>query len=295
MVSKKQSAKNSHNKLSVFNYTDYRLFLREYYLEQKSKRAAFTYLFFAKKAGYNSKGFYKDVVDGRHNLGKRMIDKFIHAFEFSDAEAEYFRNMVSFNDARTDEERKIFFDRMLTSIPSSAKQLDNSKFEYYSRWWYSAIRAFMLFTKVKNDYKSISDAFVPSITPDQTREAISALQQLGMIRQDKEGFYEVCDPLVTSGEIKDIQKVEVVHLINFQKMALQLAFDAFYRHSFDQLSMSTFTFTASKSSFQRIKKEMAEFRHKIAVITKLEKEPDRVFQFNMQLFPLTKNNWKEEK
>jgi uncharacterized protein (TIGR02147 family) len=59
--------------LRVFDYTDYRKYLSDYYDEQKKKTPSFSYRFFAKKAGYNSSGLYKDILSNRTGMYRDLI------------------------------------------------------------------------------------------------------------------------------------------------------------------------------------------------------------------------------
>ena len=76
--------------ISIFDYTDYRRYLADYYYNRKQLNKNFSYRYFAKKAGINSIGLYKDVVEGRQNLGRALIFKFSAAMGHAKKEAEYF-------------------------------------------------------------------------------------------------------------------------------------------------------------------------------------------------------------
>jgi len=75
-------------KINIFDYTDYRKYLLDFYTDQKRSKKAFSYRFFARKAGINSVGLYKDVVEGRQNLGRALIFKFSTAMGHSKKEGE---------------------------------------------------------------------------------------------------------------------------------------------------------------------------------------------------------------
>ncbi len=53
---------------SIFTYTDYRAFLHDAYTHAKATNPAFSYRYFAKKAGFSSPNFLKLVIDGVYNL-----------------------------------------------------------------------------------------------------------------------------------------------------------------------------------------------------------------------------------
>ena len=69
--------------ISIYDYTDYRQFLADYYDEQKAGNSAFSYRYFARRAGFNSSGLYKDIVDGRTGITRSLILRFSAAMKLS--------------------------------------------------------------------------------------------------------------------------------------------------------------------------------------------------------------------
>ena len=62
---------------SIFEYIDYRRYLKDYYDFQKKTKKYFSYRFFAQKAGINSPILLKMVFDGKRNLSRKTLEKFI--------------------------------------------------------------------------------------------------------------------------------------------------------------------------------------------------------------------------
>ena len=71
--------------------------------------------------------------------------------------------------------------------------------------------------------------------------------------------------------------------------------EAYDRHPFERLSMSTLTLSVSKETYLRIKEEIAGLRKKISHLAETDKGPDRVYQLNYQLFPLSRIEEKRDK
>ena len=55
---------------NVFEYTDYRKFLKDYYEDNKGKKPYFSYRYLSKKAGINASAFFKYVIEGKRGLPK---------------------------------------------------------------------------------------------------------------------------------------------------------------------------------------------------------------------------------
>ena len=145
--------KNSAEKFTVFEYTDVRSYLADYYQYKKNQQTDFSYRSFSEKTGINSVGLYKDVVEGRQKLGRNLIKKFSLALNHGKREAEYFAHMVHFTDSKTAKDRNLFFKKMMACYESSAYKVESDKFEYYSKWYYSAGRALVSIMPVKNNFK----------------------------------------------------------------------------------------------------------------------------------------------
>jgi uncharacterized protein (TIGR02147 family) len=116
--------------IRVFDYTNYRDYLGDYYKDQKALNPYFSYRYFAGKARISSIGLYKDVVDGKQALSRRAISKFSDAMGHTKREAEYFEAMVFFSDATSIEERKNYFERMMACRESKARVIHTSRYVY---------------------------------------------------------------------------------------------------------------------------------------------------------------------
>jgi uncharacterized protein (TIGR02147 family) len=275
-------------KVRVFDYTDYRKYLMDYYRERKSGSKAFSYRFFARKAGINSVGLYKDVVEGRQSLGRGLMLKFSQALELNEREAEYFANMVLFNEAASTEERKLYFRKMMASYDSKARKVDGAHFEFYSKWYYSGVRALLSYFPFAGDYAALARCLQPPIRPDQARKSIKVLEKLGFIARDSEGRYRPVDAVITSGPALAERNVQTLNVINFQKAMLLMAAKSYEGSSLKDLDMSTLTLSFSRETFQAVKKEIAALRAKIAGLAEKDPRPDRVYQMSYNLFPLTR-------
>ncbi len=275
--------------VSVFNYTDYRKFLMDYYQEQKKLNKAFSYRFFARKAAISSVGLYKDVVDGRQSLGRTLILKFASGLELKSNEFEYFENMVYFNEAKNIEERKLYFERMIALCHSKTFIINPEQYEYYSKWYYSAVRAVIsCYVIGDEDCEFIAKTLAPRIKAEQAKKALKVLLKLGLIAKNESGVYKQKETLVTTGVMEEDQRIASLNIINFQKSMLEIAAKTYDNHPFSLISMSTLTLSISEESFHWIKSEINELRERILNRVANDRNADRVYQMNYNFFPLVK-------
>jgi uncharacterized protein (TIGR02147 family) len=276
--------------LTVFDFTDYRQFLKAYYQFQKKKNPAFSHRYFALRAKMNSSGFYKNVMDGKRSLGRSLIVRFVEAMSLRKKESDYFENMVYFNEAKTVNEKRIYFERMMSLRKLDAYVVQSSQFEFYSKWYYSAIRELIGLIRFKDDYAALGRLLDPPIRPDQAEKAIKVLEGLKFIAKDEKGIYRQSQNHITTGS-----EVESLNVANFQIACMDLAKDAIDRHAAANRDMSTLTLSLSKPAFEAFKEEIIAFRKRLLVMEQQFPKADRVYQLNTHFFPLSKIPGKEKK
>jgi len=279
----KPEVKDGGEAPSVFDYTDYRRFLKAYYEYQKRKNPAFSYRYFALKTKVNSSGLLKNVIDGKRGLGRGLIVRYAEAMKLKKKEAEYFECLVDFNEARTVEEKRIFFERLLALRKPEAHQVQASQFEVYSKWYYTAVRELIGMTPFRGDYAALARALDPAIRPDQAERAIRVLEEAQLIVKDAQGRYRQAQPLITTGP--EVESVSVAH---YQIACMDLAKEAIDRHDAARRDISTLTLSLSSEGFAMLKEEIVSFRKKLLSLERIFLAPDRVYQLNMQFFPLSK-------
>lgn len=123
-------------KPTIFEFSDYRVYLSAYYDWQKS-RGFFSHQVFADKAGLKSRGYLRLVLTGKRSLTPDSIARFIRGLELSGVEAEAFTSLVHFNQATDAEARTYYWDNFLKLRP---KNRDSQKvrdvYAYMSRQAY---------------------------------------------------------------------------------------------------------------------------------------------------------------
>ncbi len=269
--------------VSIYDYTDYRQYLRDYYAEQKTKNPAFSYRYFARKAGFNSSGLYKDIVDGRTGITRSLIIRFSNAMKLTKRQQEYFETLVYFNEAKTIEEKKVYFERLIKYYDSKAYRVDASQYEYYSTWYYSAIRELLAIGDFGDDFSALAQTLNPTIRAEQAQKAVSVLKKLGLIKKNEKGFYKAVEKILTTGP-----DVKSLNIARFQQAMMDLAKEAIDRHPAKNRDISTVTFSVSRQAYDDIKAELIACRKRILAMVERSDAEDRVCQLNMQLFPLTR-------
>jgi uncharacterized protein (TIGR02147 family) len=229
-------------------------------------------------------------MTGRKNLSKSSAIKLSQAMKLPSGAADYFENLVSFNQAKNLRERNYFFEKLgaiKSSAPGSAKvrEVKRDQHEFYSKWYLSAIRSLIDMHRFSDDYALFAKSVYPPIKPLEAKKAIALLVKLGMIRKNNKGFYEVEDKTITAGK-----EIVQLGLLNFQEQTAELALNAIREMSREKRNVSGMTLGISHKTYDTICEEIKVFQSKLQTLAESDHEADNVYQFNFQLFPISNVN-----
>src|SRR5262245_35695049 len=98
--------------IDVFEYVDYRAYLRDYYAHAKRARRGFSHRAFSRRVGLGSPNHLKRVMDGTRNLTLDMANRFAEALGLSGDAGEYFVQLVRLGQGRTSLERSRVYEKL---------------------------------------------------------------------------------------------------------------------------------------------------------------------------------------
>ena len=269
--------------ISIFAYSDYRLFLRDWLQARKSEGHPITYEALGEAAGFTSKGFLTQIIQGKSNLPVRMIDDFAKALGLKKKERDYFDLLVRFNQAKRARERADLHARIREGFGAEAKALALEQFEYYRKWYYSAVRSLLGYHPFRGDYAALARQLEPAITPAQAKRAIALLERFGLIALGEDGLYRLTDRLITTGESSVSHAV-----IEFQRETMDLAKAALETFPKAKRSASTLTLGLSEAGYKALEEKLRTLRKELMEIARFDRNIDRVIQVNLHAFPLTR-------
>ncbi|MCI0474229.1 MAG: TIGR02147 family protein [Ignavibacteria bacterium] len=272
----------------IFDYLDYRDYLREYYEEKKAENPFFSYKLFGRMVDIDQSYLAKVLIKERH-IAQKSIRKFIEYFKLSDIEAEYFETLVHFIKAKTDKQSRLFFEKLLSFKEVKRNILTTQQYEFYTKWYYSAIRSLLQFYDFQGDYKKLAEQLSPPISAGEAKQAINLLQTLQLIKQDADGRYVLADKAITSGK-----EWHSLAINSFQEQTIGMAAESVARHKRELRDISTVTMNIGPADLQRIKELIQQFRNTVIQYVNDNASPENVYQLNVQLYPLTNVSRKKE-
>ncbi len=274
--------------ISVYDYTDYRRFLKDRFVDLKKRNPLFSYRSFNRLAGIQSSGFLKLVIDGKRNLATEGIAKIVQGFRLSEAERNYFELLVKFNQARNHEEKDRYFHEISQNKKFiSAKPLTHAQYHLFSHWYYVAIlECVRAETKSVKDIHWLQQSLNPPVGLKDLKIAVRELKKIKLLEEKNGNLIRHEAMLTTNDEVNSIS------VANFHVQMCQMAARAVMQEDPTEREFSTLTIVTSEESFRKAKHEIQKFRKRLHSI--LEQENDRpktfVGHINLQLFKLSKRD-----
>src|SRR5690349_11375794 len=128
-------------RVEVFDYLDYRAYLRDYYADAKQHRRGFSHRAFSRRVGLGSPNHLKRVMDGERNLTLEMAARFAEGLSLAGEAADYFVQLVRLDQAKTSLERSSAFDKLSTfKAYRRTRKLDLAHAAYHSTWYIPVVR-----------------------------------------------------------------------------------------------------------------------------------------------------------
>lgn len=269
--------------LDLYTYTDYRKFLKDYYEAEKARDPKFSHRYFTQKVGFSSSGYFSDVLTGKKNLSLAFTLRFAKALKLKKDEEEYFINLVGFNQSKTLEEKNRHYEKMMTTGKVKRDILEADKYEYFSKWQYAAVREVLHYLPVGDDFRLLGRSLDPPLPPKEAKRCVEVLQGLGLIAKDAQGHWRpTSDTLSIGGGFTQL------HVGNFHRTTLELAVRALDAFPPDQRGFSTLTVPLTGDKIKKAKLAIKNLRMYLLALAENGKQADRVYQFNFQMFPVTR-------
>jgi uncharacterized protein (TIGR02147 family) len=264
----------------IYAYLQYREFLADWFEEKKRQNPSFSYQVLANKAGFKSKSFFPQVVDGSRGLSSDSLFKLAKVLELSGKAFTYFQALVAFNQAKTNTQKDHYFQQLIArnSDVRAAIMLRNS-YDFFAQWYHSSVRELATIIDWGDDYRLLAKKVRPPITVRQARQSIALLKKLKMLTKKGDRWVQT-EPDMTTGDTVQSLAVEKFHLQN-----LNLAAESIDGTPARERDISCLVAGLSPEMYETVKREIMDFRKKLVGLISRDTTPSRVYHISMQLFP----------
>lgn len=282
-------------------FTDYRHYLREFYEYRraitKGSLRPYSYANFAAAADIKSPNYLKLIIDGQRNLSPEMSKKFARGLGLNREETDEFLALVDFSQATEPLERNRFL-KVLADL-RVRQQLKNGEikaetWEKVPSWVTWVLYALSEQNNVSFEIGELYEIMRGKARPEDIRKSLDRLLAAGeLIRDPETGAITKGRELMTGSE-----SVPVALVRKLQAELIYLGLESLFQDLPHDREFGAQTLSLTEDEFEQLKFELRQFRKrwfKDVSVARKTRKGDRVFQLNIQLFPVTLESGKKRK
>lgn len=275
---------------NLFEYDNYRLFLKDACEVLKAKDKKFSLRYFARVAGFKSHNFLRLIIEGKSNMSIDSADKMAKFFKLNAEESRFFHNLVLLNQAKTNEEKHGHAKEILRSQTyRKIHPFNEAKFEFFARWYVSAVRELVALPRFQEDPEWIAQHIIPPIKAAEAKKALDDLLHLGLIKRDDNGKLIQSEALLsTSAEVSS------AYISNWHKEYIKKGAESIDLLPREKRDVSAVSFGFSKKNIKILKEKIATFRKEVLHLASQQEDKDVLMQLNIQTFLLAETESDEE-
>lgn len=267
----------------IFAYTSYARYLRDFYSEKKAANPKYSYTILSRKAGFKSRSNLIEISLSKAPLSHLRVFQVARALELEPAQSEYFVALVHFNNSTSLKEREFHLDRMgALAGKAPGRLIGEGQFAYFSEWYHPVVRELACMPAFKGDFAALAKSVRPPITLKQAKESLELLLKLELLEKTAQGRYRQAD-----GSIQTADELTSYIILRYQRENLRLSEAALDGVEPEDRDVSTFTAGVSRACFLAVKKEIQAFRKHLSKLVDKDRGSDRVYQLNLQFFPVS--------
>jgi uncharacterized protein (TIGR02147 family) len=266
----------------VLHYSNYRTYLRDYYGHKKAEQPVFSHRWFARKAGLTSPNYLKLVMDGKRNLTKKTLLKFAAALGLKGLRAEFFENLIFFNQSTSLPERNAYYGNILrVRAKAGLRKLDEAQFQLFSDWRHIVVRELAAAKGFRPDARWIAKKLGKAISEKEAEGSLKLLSVLGLLKKTANGFTRTDINITTSDEVRSLL------VKNYHHQMIRMGAAALDNLPAALRDISSITIPIHPKDFPKVKEQIQLMRKELLNLGAEQGAAEDVIQVNIQLFPLT--------
>lgn len=274
-------------------FTDYRPYLREFYEYKreltKNALRPYTYANFAAAADFRSPNYLKLIIEGARNLSPEMAKKFARALGLGKDDTEEFLALVDYSQSTEPLERnrrlKVLSDLRVRQQLKSG-EINSETWEKVPGWVTWVLSALTDQAGVKFEPDRLFELMRGKARPEEIRRSLDRLLASGELTKNPETGEVTKGRELMSGS----ESVPVELVRKLQAELIYLGLESLFQDKAQDREFGAQTMALTEDEFEVLKFELRQFRKRWAKdvgVARKDTKGNRVFQLNIQLFPVT--------
>lgn len=271
--------------ITLFDFSNYRDYLMKRGLPHGLYgHSKYNLSYLASELGYKSPSSLSMVLKGERLPSDEMVERIAQYFKMTSREKRYLKLLIEFDKRqRKNQDTKDIMELIQkSSTEKNSLAIDLKQFATISEWYYTAIKQLIGTADFVEDEEWIHRRLRKKVTPSQIRTALLHLQELGIVKRDSTGSLKVvAQGLITTNDIPS----SAIKRHHFGM--LERASEAIFEQEVDERQINSTTLKLRSEDVSEAKRAIFDFLKEFAARFAYE-EASEVYQFNIQLFKLTK-------
>lgn len=266
--------------MDIYQYDDFRLFLKERYHQKMLEVPKYSYRKFAKEAGFANPGYLNDVIKGFKPLSENAAEKMGKAFQLKAHEIEFLKLIAAFGQARTQERKTVLYKQILVRRNRSRfTRLNPAMSKYYQDFRYLLVRGAIEVLDFHGDYDALATFLDPPVPVAMVKKLVRDLCEWGLVEQGPDGRYQTTSSVVEPAP----NLVGMSRQLNGEW--LSQAREALHRLPKEKRHVSTMILNISETLSKEINDMVDRFREEVFKKVEADRNPQRVMQLSLAYVP----------
>ena len=266
----------------ITEYQNYREYMRDFY-EERKRSSLFSWREFSKLAGFASPNFMQLVCEGKSRLSKTGVGKVADAMGLAGADRDYFFAMERFGDARSDSMKLQAFNEMQKIAKENRlRVVDAEAFKYFESWVNPVLRELAPIMPGAKPLE-LAHQCIPVVSAAEVRHSLDFMCRAEFLNKVGEDSYVQTEKVVTGSS-----EAIPLALRSMNRQMSKFATEAIDEVPPEKRHITGVTFGISEETYQWLVQKLETLRQQVVAMAAKEKEYDKVYRLNLQLFPLTK-------
>lgn len=266
--------------LIIYEFTDYRLYLKEFMQSKKNENKSFSYRNFTLRAGLTTSNYVQKVISNERSLGPKTTEQFIKGLGLKKKEAEYFRKIVELDKSNTIERKASIISDLARLKKSGSPLKMTEENEFYNHWLNGAIYELAACIDFEPDSSFLYKKLKKRVGLSEIQTCLNFLLKNNYLKIENGKAIQVKDAITST------QFINNAHLrMNHLKMT-EFAINAISM-PIEERTFQGVLLSIDKKRMPEIKNKIKEFTEEILKEFSEDCNANTLYRFNLQAFPLT--------
>ena len=276
-------SRRTQERPNIFQYHDYREFLRNWLAYLKASQLGFSLRELAHKSGISVSNISM-CLSGSRNLSHKSLIKLGPSLGLKPNERNYLENMITLGNADSQEVRVEAFRRM-NRFPAHKKNntSETEVFRYLTHWYYVAIREMAALPDFSTDPSWIQTRLRFHVEIKDIQTALDFLLANKYLEKLPDGTIRPPQkPLDCRGGVYRLA------LTQFYQEMLALAGKSIENTPNEKRSIQSYTLAVDNKNFDAIRKILDRAYEEVRTLAQESSSADSIYHLELALFPLTR-------